>query len=216
MTTSAPSLIETMRVQADGRIPLLDLHMSRLQASGKALGYACDSAAIRAAVLTSAGMPAEPGPQRLRLLLDAAGTHHIQTFHLPALPPGQGVCLWPARLQSAQPLLRHKTTHRPWYDEVTSWLGAHTDIFDAVLSNERGELCEGSRTNVYLLLAGTWYTPPLECGCLPGVQRTALLDAGLARERILYEDDFNRAGGVRLSNALRGWFDATPRHGARA
>lgn len=216
MTAPVPMLIETMRVQEDGRIPLLDGHLLRLQASSRALGYPCQREAVRAAVLTAAGMPAQPGPQRLRLLLDETGRHQLQTFHLPDLPPGQGACLWPTRLQSSQPLLRHKTTHRPWYDEVTQWLGAHTDIFDAILSNERGELCEGSRTNVYLQLAGAWYTPPLECGCLPGVQRAALLEAGLVQERILYEDDFNRATGLRLSNALRGWFEALPRHGARA
>jgi 4-amino-4-deoxychorismate lyase len=112
-------------------------------------------------------------------------------------------------LDSTQPLLRHKTTHRPWYDDVTNWLASHPGVFDAILANERGELCEGSRTNLYLLLGGKWFTPPVSCGCLPGVQRAALLDEGLVEERLLYEDDLSRARGIRLSNALRGWMSVT-------
>lgn len=207
MTDPKPHLIETMRVDADGRVPLLDRHLARLEASCAALGRPCHAADIRNAVLTAAGMAATPGPHRLRMLVDPAGTPAIQTAPLPDLPETPSVRLWQDRLASAEPMLRHKTTYRPWYDDVTTWLAAHPLVFDAVLCNERGELCEGSRTNVYLQLAGKWFTPPIECGCLPGVQRAALLDAGLVEERLLYADDFPRARRIRLSNALRGWMD---------
>jgi 4-amino-4-deoxychorismate lyase len=217
MTNAAlPDLIETMRVDADGRVPLLDRHMHRLQSSCAALGHACDIAGIRARVLTAAGMAQAPGPQRLRLLHHADGTQTIRTSALPPLPSPQGVCLWTARLSSAESLLRHKTTHRPWYDSITEWLARHPDIFDALFCNERGELCEGSRTNVYLQLGGIWFTPPVSCGCLPGVQRAALLESGHVQERILYEDDAQRASRIRLSNALRGWMDVELRLGAKA
>lgn len=210
-----PDLIETMRVDADGRVPLLDRHMHRLQTSCAALGHACDIAEVRARVLTAAGTANVPGPHRLRLLHQADGTQSIQTSPLPPLPEPQGVCLWTTRLSSSESLLRHKSTHRPWYAAITEWLASHPDIFDALFCNERGELCEGSRTNVYLLLGGTWFTPPVSCGCLPGVQRAALLDQGRVQERILYEDDVQRASRIRLSNALRGWMDVELRLGAK-
>jgi 4-amino-4-deoxychorismate lyase len=213
---ASPDLIETMRVDSDGRVPLLDRHMLRLQTSCTALRHACDIAAVRAQVLTAAGMAESPGPQRLRLLHHADGTLTIQASPLPPLPEPQGVCLWTSRLASGEALLRHKTTYRPWYGGITEWLAGHPDIFDALFCNERGELCEGSRTNVYLMLGGTWFTPPLSCGCLPGVQRAALLDDGLAQERVLYEDDVRRASRIRLSNALRGWMDVDFRLGAKA
>ncbi|OZI26602.1 aminotransferase [Bordetella genomosp. 9] len=211
-----PDLIETLRVDADGRMPLLDRHMARLQASCAALGHRSDAARVRAEVLTAAGTAQGPGPHRLRLLHHPDGTLTLRTAPLPPLPTPQGVCLWTSRLSSGESMLRHKTTHRPWYDDITEWLARHPDLFDAVLCNERGELCEGSRTNVYLQMGGTWFTPPVDCGCLPGVQRAALLDAGLVQERILYEDDMRRASRIRLSNALRGWMDVEFRLGAKA
>jgi 4-amino-4-deoxychorismate lyase len=216
MKPESPDLIETMRVDVDGRVPLLDRHLDRLGASCRALDYPWDEAALRGQVLTAAGTADGPGPHRLRLLQHPDGSCTVRTAPLPELPMPQGVCLWSARLASGEPMLRHKTTHRPWYDGITEWLAGHPDIFDALFCNERGELCEGSRTNVYLLMGGVWFTPPVDCGCLPGVQRAALLDAGRVQERILYEDDVQRASRIRLSNALRGWMDVELRLGARA
>ncbi len=70
-----------------------------------------------------------------------------------------------------------------------------------------GLVCYGSLSNFYLKGGGNGSPPPLDCGCLPGVQRAELLERGWVEERLLYEDDFPRARGIRLSNALRGWFD---------
>lgn len=72
-------------------------------------------------------------------------------------------------------------------------------------------MCEGSRSNVYLRLGEHWYTPPVDCGCLPGVQRAELLEAGQAKEKVLTLADLHAADGIRLSNALRGWIDVTLR-----
>jgi branched-subunit amino acid aminotransferase/4-amino-4-deoxychorismate lyase len=36
-----------------------------------------------------------------------------------------------------------------------------------------------------LLIDGTWFTPPLASGCLPGVMRGRALELGLAREATL-------------------------------
>ncbi|WP_268630801.1 aminotransferase class IV, partial [Escherichia coli] len=90
--------------------------------------------------------------------------------------------------------------------KTIEWLPAHPHIFDLVYLNERGELCEGSRSNVYLRLDGDWYTPPVDSGCLPGVQRAELLDTGNVSERVLTLADLHAADEIRLSNALRGWF----------
>jgi len=107
--------------------------------------------------------------------------------------------------------LRHKTTHRPWFDAATAWLADHPDHFDLIFANEHGHLCEGSRSNVYLLLDGEWCTPPATCDLLPGVQRAQILADGRAVERTLTRKDWHRAQGVRLSNALRGWFGVEAR-----
>ena len=152
-----------------------------------------------------------PGAHRLRLLVARDGSRHIQTAVLPPLPAEQEIMLAPEALRSSEPLLRYKTTYRPWYTKTIEWLPAHPHIFDLVYLNERGELCEGSRSNVYLRLDGDWYTPPVDSGCLPGVQRAELLDTGNVTERVLTLADLHAADEIRLSNALRGWFTVTLR-----
>ncbi|AZY53573.1 aminotransferase class IV family protein [Bordetella avium] len=205
----APELIETILVTAQRETPLLGRHLTRLAASALALGYRCDEAAIETTIMST--VQALPGmqPQRLRLLLDRSGQCSIQTAVLPPLPMVQEILLAPETLNSKEPLLRYKSTYRPWYAKASDWLPGHPQIFDMIFLNEKGQLCEGSRSNIYLQLDGQWYTPPMECGLLAGVQRAALLEAGEVREHVLEVRDLRDAQAIRLSNALRGWIDVT-------
>jgi para-aminobenzoate synthetase/4-amino-4-deoxychorismate lyase len=72
--------------------------------------------------------------------------------------------------------------------------------------NERGELTEGGRSNVFVMLEGRWWTPPLSSGVLPGVMRSVLLDDPdmQAGERVLTREDVLNAQALLLCNALRG------------
>lgn len=47
---------------------------------------------------------------------------------------------------------------------------------DCIVINRRGEICEGSYSNVFVLTADGWITPPLDSPCLPGVGRRKLLE----------------------------------------
>ena len=102
-------------------------------------------------------------------------------------------------------------THRPWYQAATEWLAEQEQVFDILFWNERDEMSEGSRTNLFMQADdGRWLTPPLASGALPGVQRQAILDAGLAMEATIHREAFLAAKAWRVSNALRGWCDAVP------
>jgi para-aminobenzoate synthetase/4-amino-4-deoxychorismate lyase len=109
-------------------------------------------------------------------------------------------------MQSGDPLLHHKTTRRAEYDR--GWREAEAKgAFDTLFFNERGELTEGGRSNVFVKLAGKWWTPPLGSGVLPGVMRSVLLedDASLqAKERVLTQADLLNAEALMICNALRG------------
>ena len=48
---------------------------------------------------------------------------------------------------------------------------------EALIANERDELCEGSSSNVFVVREGVLWTPPLESGCLAGVTRALVLEA---------------------------------------
>ena len=71
------------------------------------------------------------------------------------------------------------------------------------MQNERGELTEFLQGNLMLQLEGVLYTPPLDCGLLPGVMRTELLTSGALQERVLYPSDLPDAEGVWLVNSIR-------------
>ena len=76
--------------------------------------------------------------------------------------------------------------------------------FDALALNEHGQLTDGGRTSVFLLLDGRLKTPPVAAGALPGVARACLLAVGLADEAPLDLADLERAEAVLLTNSLRG------------
>ncbi len=202
-----PQLIETIRVEDDGRMPLLPWHLERLGASCSELAYHWSVDAVQRAIARAAATLPEGAGHRMRVLVADNGAVEVQTSALPPLPARPRVALAPERLDSGTALLRHKTTWRPWYEGAAAWLAGHPDHFDLLYLNERDELCEGSRTNAYLLLDGRWVTPPVSCGLLPGVQRAALLDEEKVEEALVTRADLGRAQGLRLSNALRGWFD---------
>jgi 4-amino-4-deoxychorismate lyase len=210
---SQPSLIETMKADSAGMIALLPYHLKRLNQSARALGYRYpgDDAvitAIKAALEQTSTATTMPSGTRLRLLLSPLGQLEIQTAPLPALQGVPWIALTQLRLESAEPLLQHKTTHRPWYEATTQWLAQHPDYFDLIFLNEKGELCEGSRSNIFVLKNGVWLTPPLASGLLGGVLRTQLLDTHQVEEAILTPSDLTAdKASIRLSNALRGWFD---------
>ncbi len=75
-----------------------------------------------------------------------------------------------------------------------------------LLLNERGEVCEGTITNVFIDAGdgGPLLTPPLSCGLLPGVLRAEMLEAGRAVEAILTLADLKTAKELFVGNSLRG------------
>ncbi|MBL9134112.1 MAG: aminotransferase class IV [Verrucomicrobiaceae bacterium] len=48
---------------------------------------------------------------------------------------------------------------------------------EALLANTRGELCEGTGTNIFIMAGGIVKTPPLSSGCLAGVTRGLVIEA---------------------------------------
>ena len=83
--------------------------------------------------------------------------------------------------------------------------GLEAGFADVLFFNTHGELTEGAISNVFLVLDGQWYTPPIACGLLDGVYRRHLLATrpGIV-ERVLTRKDLDAAEAIYLSNAVRG------------
>lgn len=56
-------------------------------------------------------------------------------------------------------------------------VAAEQGCSEALFANTRDELCEGTGSNVFVVLDGVLSTPPLDSGCLAGVTRALLLEA---------------------------------------
>lgn len=56
---------------------------------------------------------------------------------------------------------------------------------EAIFANTIGQLCEGTGSNVFVVLAGRLVTPPLSSGCLAGVTRGLVIEWADAQEQNL-------------------------------
>jgi len=198
-------LIETMLW--DGSYPLIELHLDRLEDSAGYFGFACDRAAVKAALMGFAKGFADRAPRRVRLLVDRDGSPKITDEVLPRLAAEQRIgCVRIAeqRTDPADRMLYHKTTHRPIYARAFEQ-AARDGFDDALFLNLRGELTEGAISNVFIEKDGRWFTPPVECGLLPGVYRRHLLETrSEIEERVLFLEDLRHADAIYLANAVRG------------
>jgi para-aminobenzoate synthetase/4-amino-4-deoxychorismate lyase len=201
-------LFETLLWEPAQGYLLLERHIGRLMRSARYFLFEHDAAAVRAA-LEAKQVELGEGPFRVRLSLSEEG--EIAVVASPIAPPAPGA-VWTfaisqRRTDPDEPFLYHKTTRRALYDaehEAAQRRGCEEVVF----LNVRGELTEGSRTNLFLELDGRLCTPALECGLLPGTLRQELLDAGRAEERVLLPADLARAGKVYLGNSVRGLMEA--------
>jgi len=191
-------LIETLR-RENGVYPMWAGHLARLRRSAGWLNFPLDEQAL----FQQLGKQPTSGTWRVRLTLNKSGAIFVQSFPFDAAPPAlRQAILATARIDSADPLRRHKTTARQLYDAALAGLPAASPIFDVIFLNERGEVAEGARSNVFVERDGVLLTPPLVSGCLPGVLRAELLAGGQAREAVLQPADLQ--DGFWLGNALRG------------
>jgi para-aminobenzoate synthetase/4-amino-4-deoxychorismate lyase len=197
-------LIETLRM-ADGVFPMLTQHLDRVQTSANALSFACDRAGLIES-LEKLALEHARGNFRVRLTLGRAGDVELAAVPLMATAEGAKAVFSPVRLDSRNPWLRYKTTVRDLYEQELARIQNDPSVFDVIFFNERNEVCEGARSNVFVRMAPgePLLTPPLACGLLPGVLRRRLLESGEAREAVLGETDLHRAAEVYLGNALRG------------
>jgi branched-subunit amino acid aminotransferase/4-amino-4-deoxychorismate lyase len=143
------------------------------------------------------------GDLRVRLMLDEK-----RKFTATAEPLAPNAANWkfaisPERVDSGDIFLRHKTDWRDLYDRESA-RAMREGIDEIVFLNERGELTEGGRTNLFVRKNGKLVTPPLACGLLPGILRGKLLESGECAEETLYLDDLDTAQEIYLGNSLRG------------
>lgn len=226
---------ETLRTYG-GRLFLFDRHMRRLRNSGRlidlSIPFTDDELAahirdtVKAAKLEVAAVN-DRRPEAYVRVLVTRGVGDL-TYDLKATPKPSWVIIVkplsapPAELyargvklvlvdivrnhpQSVNPMIKSNNL-------MNSALAAQQALkrggFEAVMRNYRGELTEGTQSNVFIVKNGAALTPPLESGLLPGITREFVFDLGRdagieVREQALHDDDLFQADEAFLTSTTR-------------
>lgn len=216
--TVGDGVFETCKV-SDGVPFALTRHLARLERSATGLGLAAPEVdQVRdavAQVLDAVHVPFG----RLRITW-TAGPGPLGSNRTPGsgtlVVAAEAAAPWPAGARAVRvPWTRNeraataglKTTS--YGENVMALAYAHErGGSEALLANTRGELCEGTGSNVLVVDGDELVTPPLSSGCLAGITRQLLLewavDEGLPLvERELPFDVLDRAGQVLLTSSTR-------------
>ncbi len=227
LTTPAPEfkLIETMLWHPDSGYWLLDLHLGRLTESAHYFFYFLDPEKIKAALDELAldfCRTASGKCRRVRLTLSKTGefeiTHaDLYVKSLPVIEPSAimqlktfedppKVIFSSRNTDSNLVYLFHKTTLRKLYDEERARFVDKLGFYEVLFINEKGEVTEGSYTNIFLQKGDRLITPPISCGLLPGVLRRYLLQQfpELVVEEAFSKRDLEQAEAVYVGNSVRG------------
>ncbi|MBN2508843.1 MAG: aminotransferase class IV [Spirochaetales bacterium] len=192
---------------------LLSYHLERMEQSARELSFRFSRSPAMGA-LESLGAELESlslfvgRSRKVRLFLEQGGvfsTDHEDT----ALREPKGVLKLAAakeRIDPDDPLVRHKVTGKTLYMDPVP---AVPSVYDDVLFfNTRDEACETTRANIAIKMDGTWYTPPVSSGLLPGTFRRYLIKNGQLNERVLKKEDLLLAEETALINSVRRWMPA--------
>ena len=186
-------VFETLKVY-DGRAFAVRRHLERLAFSAKGLGLPMpDAGVLRAAVDEVVAANGLTGEGRVRITLTGGpsplGSERAEVDPLVIVAAGPlrpwpsttdvVVVPWPRNERGA--LAGLKTTS--YGENVVALAYAHErGAGEAIFANLTGNLCEGTGTNVFLVLGGRLLTPPLSSGCLAGVTRSLVIELTGAEE----------------------------------
>lgn len=216
--TVGDGVFETCSVRRGG-VFALTRHLRRLRRSAAGLGLpepdldlvrsgvtavlAAEPLAFGRVRITLTGGPGPLGSDRA----DVPPTYVVLASPVPRPSPTTAVAVVPWVRNERSPVVGLKTTS--YVENVVALAYARErGATEALMANTRGELCEGTGSNVLLAIAGELMTPPLTSGALGGITRELLLewalDEGLAiHERAIPMDDVALADEVALTSSTR-------------
>jgi branched-chain amino acid aminotransferase len=177
-------VFETCEVR-DGQAFALTRHLRRLRESAAGLFLTYDEELVRAGIdavlatgldrarlrITVTGGPSPYGSDRG----DAPPTVMVGTGSLKEWPATDEVAVVPWTRNERAATAGLKTTS--YADNVVALRWAHErGAAEAIFTNTRGEVSEGTGSNVFYEYDGALVTPPLLSGCLAGITRELLVE----------------------------------------
>jgi branched-chain amino acid aminotransferase len=211
--TVGDGVFETLKA-VEGRPFALTRHLERLARSARGLGLP-EPDLDEVAGACAAVLAANPLPYgRLRITYtggisplgsdrgDAGATLVVAIgAAVPPAAPGVAVTVpWTRNERGA--LSGLKTTS--YGENVVALARAREQgASEALFANTQGRLCEGTGSNVFVVIDGRLLTPPLSSGCLAGITRELVIGWGGAQEFDLPLEALAEAEEVFLTSSLR-------------
>jgi para-aminobenzoate synthetase / 4-amino-4-deoxychorismate lyase len=190
-----------MRFERGPGVRNLDRHLARLLASAEHFAFEAEEETIREAI--EKGMASAPDrPCRVRLTLSRDGTVRVACTTLAPEAEPVRVALDDVPQDPRDVFLFHKTSRRAQYRGAAE---RHPAADDVLLVNDRGEVTESTIANVAVLIDGRWWTPPLDCGLLPGIGREVAIEEGRLAERRIRTEEVRSGAELALVSDTRGW-----------
>ncbi|MBI3590626.1 MAG: aminotransferase class IV [Candidatus Melainabacteria bacterium] len=132
----------------------------------------------------------------------------ILTSPLEKLPGAYSLLSYTLSRDSKSVSFRHKTTSRA--DSYVAYKKAiESDFNDALYVNERNELIECTRANIFLVIEDKIITPLLESGILSGVTRAKIIEIAKKEGTVIEEKNVHslylgKAADAFITNAIIG------------
>ncbi|WP_326691925.1 MULTISPECIES: aminodeoxychorismate lyase [unclassified Streptomyces] len=211
--TVGDGVFETVKT-TDGTAFALTRHLNRLATSARGLGLPePDLDEVRRAC--SAVVTANPTPRgRLRITYtgglsplgsdrgEAAPTLVVALDEAGRRPDSTSVITVPWTRNERGAVTGLKTTS--YAENVVALARARQQAAsEALFANTHGQLCEGTGSNVFVVLQGELHTPPLASGCLAGITRALAVEWTGAKETELPMDALESAEEIFLTSTLR-------------
>ncbi len=133
-----------------------------------------------------------PGPQTLAITV-TRGKAWPETTSIAVSP-------WPRNERS--PLVGLKSTSYAENAIALAWAKAR-GYSEAVMGNLAGNLCEGTGSNIFIVMDDEILTPPLTSGCLAGVTRDLVIEWCGANEQEMSLDVLEHADEIFLTSSTR-------------
>ena len=107
------------------------------------------------------------------------------------------------RRNETSPLVYHKTLN---YGDCILEKRAATaaGINEKVFVNTKGQISEGTVSNIFFVRNGKLYTPDLSCGLLPGILREYLCETENVEEAVIYPAELRQYEECFVTNSLMG------------
>ena len=107
------------------------------------------------------------------------------------------------RRNETSPLTAYKTLN--YGDCILENRRAHGEgMNERIFLNTKGQISEGTVSNIFFVRNGKLYTPDLSCGLLPGILREYLCETENVEETVIYPAELGRYEECFVTNSLMG------------